>query len=78
MIDELDGIEISDLNYDKVCLNCKWWDMNASMNVVCMQGQGSTAPDDTCPKFLHQNSRDDDYNAKIFKRSKLYFYYNDR
>ena len=49
--------------------------MNASMNVLCIQGQGHTAPDDTCPMFAHQNSRDDDLDAKIFKRSKLNFYY---
>ena len=75
MVNILDGIELSDLCYDKVCLNCKWWDMNASMNVLCIQGQGHTAPDDTCPMFAHQNSRDDDLDAKIFKRSKLNFYY---
>lgn len=72
-MNQIEGISISDLSYDKVCLNCKFWmvsGMNSSF-VLCTQGNGLTNPDDTCPMFIHQNSLDDDYNAYILKSYKM-------
>ena len=52
---ELDGINISDLNYDKVCLNCKHWQVNVQIRgpadgVICRLGRGHTEPTDICPE----------------------------
>ena len=72
-MNQIDGISISDLSYDVVCLNCKFW-MESTLDsscMVCIQGNGLTSPDDTCPLFFHQNSLDDDYNALILKSRKM-------
>ncbi len=76
-INDLDGIAISDLDYDEVCLNCRWWMVNAEQKMVCIQGRGCTDPDDSCPAFIHQNSLDDDLDAEIAKGQKLNWYYSD-
>lgn len=46
---EIDGIRIDDANYDKVCLNCRYWQVNvqlrgAANGMVCNRGQGQTNP----------------------------------
>ena len=72
-MNQIDGISISDLSYDRVCLNCQFWMASGSgpLCMVCTQGNGFTNPDDTCSMFYHQNSLDDDYNAFILKSYKM-------
>lgn len=72
-MNQIDGIKIADISYDSVCLNCQYWMVSSSDSicVVCIQGNGLTNPDDTCPLFYHQNSLDDDYNAFILKSYKM-------
>lgn len=53
---EIDGINISDINADQVCLNCRHWQANvqlygAAKGVVCMLTKQHTLPTDTCSQF---------------------------
>ena len=53
---EIDGIRIGDNDYDRVCLNCRYWQVNvqirgAANGVVCTKGQGQTDPNDSCSLF---------------------------
>ena len=77
-VNDLNGISISYLDCDEVCLNCKWWAIDDNLNVVCIKGQGYTDPDDTCSAFYYQGSRDDDLDGEIEKRQKLHWHYNDK
>lgn len=75
---EIDGIPIGDVNYDKVCLNCRHWRVElqlrgASKNVVCTKGHGHTNPTDTCPMFSPNSSLDSVQNPNQYfdKKSKM-------
>ena len=53
---EIDGINISELNADPVCLNCRHWQSNvqlygAAEGVICMLTKEHTQPTDTCSQF---------------------------
>lgn len=59
----LEDINISDVNYDRVCLNCKYWQINIQLKgsaegVICRLGNGYTNPNDTCPQFAPNSSFD--------------------
>ena len=75
---EIDGIKIGDVNYDKVCLNCRYWQANvqlkgAANGMACTRGQGQTNPDDSCSLFLPNQSLDSmqDPNMYFDKRNKI-------
>lgn len=79
----LDGIDISDLNHDRVCLNCIHWQANtqlysAAKGVICTITQEHTAPTDTCSQFTPNRTLDDiqDPNRWQDKSNKLYVYRN--
>lgn len=73
----IDGINISDVNYDKVCLNCIHWVVNVQFKgsangVVCSRGMGHTNPDDTCSLFSPNPSVDiQDLNRAFEKKNKF-------
>ncbi len=53
---QIDGINISELNPDRVCLNCVHWQANiqlkgAAEGVICRLGNGHTNPTDSCSQF---------------------------
>ena len=75
---EIDGIRIDDANYDKVCLNCRYWQVNvqlrgAANGMVCNRSQGQTNPDDSCSMFSPNQSADSmqDPNRYFDKRNKM-------
>lgn len=74
---DIDGINISDVNYDRVCLNCIHWRVNVQLKgsadgVICSQGMGHTNPDDTCSMFSPNRSVDNqDLNRYFDKRNKF-------
>ena len=76
MYQSIDGIDISDYTYDKVCLNCVYWIQSAFANggMVCGCGNGSTDPDDSCPSFLSLTSMDGDYNSYLAKSEKMEYW----
>ena len=48
---EIDGINIGDVNYGRVCLNCRYWQVNvqlkgAAKGMICAKGQGQTEHND--------------------------------
>lgn len=60
---EINGINISDINYDKVCLNCRYWQTNtqltgAANGVICIKNNRNTAPNDSCALFSANLSAD--------------------
>lgn len=75
---EADGINISDLNADPVCLNCRHWQANvqlygAAKGVICTLTKEHTQPTDTCSQFS-PNMTDDglqDLNKYHEKSQKL-------
>ena len=74
---EIDGIRISDVGYDKVCLNCRYWKANVQINgpaqgVICIKGHGHTNPNDSCSMFLPNTSVDNlDLNRHDDKKGKM-------
>ena len=74
---EIDGIRISDVGYERVCLNCKHWKTNVQFSgpaegVICIKGNGHTNPNDTCDMFLPNTSVDNqDLNRYLDKKSKM-------
>ena len=75
---EIDGISIGDVNYDKVCLNCRHWRVEvqlkgSSKSVVCTKGQGHTNPSDTCAMFSPNPSLDSVQNPNQYfdKKNKI-------
>ena len=74
---DLDGINISDVNYDRVCLNCKHWQTNVQLfgpaqGVKCTHGMGQTDPNDSCSMFEPNMSVDNqDLNRYFNKKQKL-------
>lgn len=57
LMHDIDGIDIGDVSYDRVCLNCRYWIVDvqlrgAANGVICSMGQGHTNPDDSCSLFL--------------------------
>ena len=60
---ELDGIRISDINPDRVCLNCKYWQVNVQISgsaegVICRLTKAHTNPTDTCSQFMPNSTFD--------------------
>ena len=74
---DIDGIRISDVGYDRVCLNCRFWKSNVQIRgpaqgVICTKGQGHTDPDDSCGMFQPNMSVDNqDLNRYFDKKSKM-------
>ena len=79
----IDGINISDINPDRVCLNCKYWQILLKMNgpaegVICRLTKQSTRPTDTCSRFSPNSTFDSiqdpnkyhkkSENVRVFKR----------
>lgn len=59
----MNGINISEINHDRVCLNCRYWRVNTQLNgaangVICTQGQGQTNPNDSCSMFSPNSAAD--------------------
>ena len=53
---EIDGINISELDPDRVCLNCVHWQVNiqlkgAANGVICRLSNENTTPTDSCSQF---------------------------
>ena len=74
----IDDINIGDLNYDRVCLNCRYWVVDvqlrgAANGVICTRGNGHTNPNDTCPLFSPNMTVDgfQDQNRYFDKREKM-------
>lgn len=77
----IDGINISDVNQDRVCLNCKYWQSNTQLygsaqGVICRLGNGHTNPNDSCPQFMPNSTFDSlqDPNKYHDKSHKLNVY----
>ena len=74
---EIDGIRISDVGYDRVCLNCIHWQVNVQLKgpaqgVICTRGMGHTNPDDSCAMFSPNRSVDNqDLNRCHDKNRKM-------
>lgn len=74
---EIDGIRISDVGYDRVCLNCIYWKVNVQLKgpaqgVICTRGMGHTNPDDSCSMFSPNRSVDNqDLNRYHVKNRKM-------
>lgn len=75
---KIDGINISDVSYDRVCLNCRHWRVNIQLKgpadgVICTKGQGHTNPNDSCSMFSPNLSADSvqDPNRVNEKRNKM-------
>lgn len=75
---EIDGINIGDVNYDRVCLNCRYWQVNvqlkgAAKGMICAKGQGQTEPNDSCSMFSPNQSADSMQNPNSYfdKRNKM-------
>lgn len=74
---EIDGIRISDVGYEKVCLNCIFWQTNVQLNgpaqgVICTKGMGHTDPNDSCSMFSPNMSVDNqDLNRYFDKENKM-------
>lgn len=67
----IDGIKIGDLNYDRVCLNCRYWVVDvqlrgAANGVICTMGKGHTNPSDTCPLFSPNTTLDSIQNPNQY------------
>ena len=78
---EIDGINISDLNADRVCLNCRHWQANVQLyraadGVICMLTKEHTKPTDSCPQFSLNMTADSlqDPNRYHEKSQKLHLY----
>ena len=78
---EIEGIRISDINPDRVCLNCKYWQVNVQIRgsadgVICRLTKEYTAPTDTCSQFVHNSTFDSiqDPNKYQEKSRKLFVF----
>ena len=72
MYREINGICIDDFSYDKVCLNCAYWDLKSKGGgMACSIGNGETGPEDTCPSFAALTSMDGDMYSYLQKRQKM-------
>lgn len=59
----IDGINISDINPDRVCLNCKHWQVSVQLKgsaegVICRLSRQHTNPTDTCSQFMPNSTFD--------------------
>ena len=84
-MNEIDGIIISDLNADSVCLNCRHWQSNiqlygAAKGVICTLTKEHTQPTDTCSQFSPNRTSDglQDPNKYHEKSQKLMVYKRSR
>ena len=81
---ELDGYDISDTNYDKICLNCQFWESNvqlygAAQGVMCTRGMGQTGPNDSYSMFLPNTSASEqDLNRYFEKQQNLHVWKRSR
>ncbi len=62
-MNHIDGINISDINPDRVCLNCKHWQVNVQISgpaegVICRLTKSHTNPTDTCSQFMPNSTFD--------------------
>lgn len=80
-MNRLNGIDISDRNHDRVCLNCRHWQVNVQLyvaadGVICMITKEHTRPTDTCSMFSPNRTLDDvqDPNRWHDKSNKLDIY----
>ncbi|WP_405264752.1 hypothetical protein [Methanobrevibacter sp.] len=79
----LDDIDISKINPDRVCFNCKYWQTvtqfdGPAQGVVCRLGNGRTNPTDTCSQFMPNSTfdslqdpnkyHDKSHKLNVFKR----------
>lgn len=78
---EIDGINISDINYDRVCLNCRYWQNLVQLNgasdgVICRLTKQHTGPRDTCSRFSPNSTFDSiqDPNKYHDKSEKLHVF----
>ena len=60
---EINGINISDINPDRICLNCRYWQVLVQIEgpaegVVCRLTRKHTNPMDTCSQFMPNSSFD--------------------
>ena len=77
----IDGINISDVNPDRVCLNCSYWQVDVQLNgpaegVICRLTRQHTNPTDTCSQFRPNSTFDSlqDPNKYHDKSRKLNVY----
>ena len=75
---EIDKNRISDINYDRICLNCRYWQVDvqlrgAANGVICTMNQKHTQPTDSCNLFLPNMTLDgmQDPNRYFDKRNKM-------
>lgn len=74
---DVGGINISDVNYERVCLNCIHWVVNVQLKgsadgVVCAKGMGHTNPNDTCGLFSPNLSVDNQDLNKYFDKKRKF------
>ena len=75
-MNEIDGIRIGDINYEKVCLNCIHWRVDMQFDgpangVICIKGEGHTKPTNTCRQFSPNRSVDNqDLNRYMDKKNR--------
>lgn len=72
---EIDGIRISDVGYDRVCLNCIFWKTNVQLTgpaqgVICTKGMGSTDSNDSCSIFSSNRSVDNQDLNRYFDQKR--------
>ena len=77
----IDGINISEISPDRVCLNCRHWQVSVQLKgpadgVICRMGMGRTSPTDTCSQFAPNSTFDSlqDPNKYHDKSNKLYVF----
>lgn len=75
----MDINEISDINTDRVCLNCKHWQINVQLKgpaneVICRLTRKHTNPTDTCSQFSPKSTFDSlqDPNKYLEKSHNIY------
>ena len=78
---DIDGINISDINPDRACLNCRHWQTAVQLTgpangVICRLSGNHTEPNDTCGQFSPSSTFDSlqDTNRYHDKRHKMSVY----
>ena len=67
---EIDGINIGDVNYGRVCLNCRYWQGNGQIKGAA---KGMIWANDSCSMFSPNQSADSMQNPNSYfdKRNKM-------
>ena len=80
-MNNLDGINVSDINPDRVCLNCRYWQPDVQLHghadgVICRLTKQHTNPTDSCSQFAPNSTFDSlqDPNRYFDKKQKLSVY----